>query len=212
MTGPAANDGAATQVDQWVARAKAKAERYQAMQAAVGQVAVTESSKDGMVTVTVDSTGNLSDLRITDRVRELSGAQVAAAVLGTVRRAQAKLPERLGEVMKSTIGDDVQTQDKIVGEYRAKFPEPEPEPDEPRQPSAGAAPVRKIGVLEEEAPAAPPPAAPAPAPDATAPPATPPSPPPAAPPVPQRTPRRRPAKDEDSEDDDGFGESFMVRR
>ncbi len=141
MTGPAANDAAA-QVDQWVARAKAKAERYQAMQAAVVQVKVTESSKDGMVTVTVDSAGNLSDLRITDRVRELPGAQVAAAVLDTVRRAQAKLPERLGEVMESTIGDDVQTRDKIVGEYRARFPEPEPDQDEP---VAGAAPVRKTG-------------------------------------------------------------------
>ena len=118
---------AAAQVDQWVAQAKAKAERYQAMQAAVGQVAVTESSKDGLVTVTVDSAGNVTDLRITDRVREMSGSQVSSAVLTTLRRAQAKLPERLGEVMADTIGDDTQTMDTIVGNYRAKFPEPEPD-------------------------------------------------------------------------------------
>jgi DNA-binding protein YbaB len=49
-------DGAtAARVDQWVAQAKTKAQRYQAVQAAVGQVSVTESSKDGMVTMTVDT-------------------------------------------------------------------------------------------------------------------------------------------------------------
>jgi|SRR5438067_1381717 len=147
---------AAAQVDQWVAQAKAKAERYQAMQAAVGQVAVTESSKDGLVTVTVDSAGNVTDLRITDRVREMSGSQVSSAVLTTLRRAQAKLPERLGEVMADTIGDDTQTMDTIVGNYRAKFPEPEP--DEESEPEK----VQRIGAIEEDAPKPPPRAKPQP--------------------------------------------------
>ena len=124
MTDPLSGAGgdAAAQVDQWVAQAKRKAERYRAMQAAAGQVSVTESGKDGLVTVTVDAAGNVTDLRITDQVRELSGAQVAAAVLTTLRRAQSRLPERLGEVMAGTIGDDRQTMDTIVGTYRAKFP------------------------------------------------------------------------------------------
>lgn len=191
MTEP--GSGAAAQVDQWVAAAKRKAERYQAMRAAVGQVSVTESSKDGLVTATVDSAGNLTELRITDRVWELSGAQVATAVLGTVKRAQAKLPERLGELMAETIGDDPRTREKIVGEYRAKFPEPPPEPEpEAEQPDA---PVRKIGELDEEA---------LPEPGSEAPSSTPP------PHAPQRAPRRRPAPDS-GEDDDGFGDSFMVR-
>jgi DNA-binding protein YbaB len=151
----AAGDPAA-RVDQWVAQAKEKAQRYQAMQVAVGQVSVTESSKDGMVTVTVDSAGNVTDLRITDRVRELSGTQVATAVLTTLRRAQSRLPERLGEVMAGTIGDDQQTMDTIVGNYRAKFPEPEPDEPEP----AGPENVRKIGAVEEDVP---PPPAPRPA-------------------------------------------------
>ncbi|TVT32582.1 YbaB/EbfC family nucleoid-associated protein, partial [Amycolatopsis rhizosphaerae] len=136
MGGPVGSGGdAAAGVDRWVAEAKAKAQRYQAMQAAVAGVSVTESSKDGVVTVTVDSAGNLSDLRITDRVRELPGAQVASLVLTTVRRAQARLPERLGEVMAETIGDDTRTRDTIVGNYRAKFPEPEPDPEEAAPPT-----------------------------------------------------------------------------
>lgn len=181
-------------VDQWVAQAKAKADRYRSMQAAVGGVSVTESSKDGMVSVTVDSAGNVSDLRLTDKVRQLSGAQVASAVLLTLRRAQARLPERLGEVMAATIGEDQQTVETIVGNYRAKFPEPE----EPQEQAASDG-VRRIGTLPQEA-SAPPPSRPASPPQPT-----PPPPPPPAAPAPAR-PRR------DDGDDEGWGDrTFMVR-
>lgn len=147
MSDPLFGDGKdmAARIDQWTAAARAKAERYQAMQARAGQVSATESSSDGLVTVTVDSAGNVTDLRITDRVRELSGSQVSSAVLHTLRRAQARLPEKLAEVMAETIGDDQQTVDTIVNNYRAKFPEPEPEPEEPPEPETG----RRLGDIED---------------------------------------------------------------
>ncbi|WP_116201348.1 YbaB/EbfC family nucleoid-associated protein [Amycolatopsis circi] len=148
MSDPSPNGpGPAARIDRMVAEAKAKAERYQAMQTAAGQVSVTETGKDGLVTVTVDSSGNVTDLRVSDQIRELSGDRIAAAVLGVLRRAQARLPERLGEVMAATIGDDQATVDTIVGNYRARFPEPEP--DEPESPDPGN--QVKLGALEEEA-------------------------------------------------------------
>jgi DNA-binding protein YbaB len=143
-------ENAEARVDQLVAQAKLKAQRYRAMQQAVEQVSVSAASKDGTATVTVDSAGNVTDLRITDRVREMSGDQVAKAVLSALRTAQSKLPDRLGEVMADTIGDDPQTRDTIVGSYRAKFPEPEPEPGE-------TVPTSGIGRLADEPEAAPPP-------------------------------------------------------
>ncbi|WP_020661213.1 YbaB/EbfC family nucleoid-associated protein [Amycolatopsis benzoatilytica] len=176
-------DGAAAsaRIDQMVAQAKAKAERYQAMQAAAGQVSVTETGKDGLVTVTVDSAGNVTGLQISDRIRELPGDRIAAAVLSTLRRAQSRLPEKLGEVMAGTIGDDRATVDAIVGNYRAKFPEPEP--DEPESAEPGN--QRKLGAIEDERT------------EAGAPAATP-------------RPARRPAAGSDDADDD-FGQSFMTR-
>ncbi|KJK42684.1 hypothetical protein UK23_36120 [Lentzea aerocolonigenes] len=135
---PNGNLSSSAGVDQWVAQARAKAERYQEMRAQAGQLSVTESSKDGLVTVSIDSSGNVTDLRITDRVRELSGAEVAAEVLLTMRRAQAKLPEKLAEVMATTIGDDPGTAETIVGNYRAKFPEPPS--DEPTPPARPPSP------------------------------------------------------------------------
>jgi DNA-binding protein YbaB len=126
MSDPLLTTGAdaKARLDRMVADARAKAERYQAMQAQVGQVSVTESAKDGLVTVTIDAAGNVTDLRITDAVKEKSGSQVAEAVLETLRKAQSRLPERLGEVMAATIGDDQQTIDTIVDNYRTKFPQP----------------------------------------------------------------------------------------
>ncbi|HET6502771.1 MAG TPA: YbaB/EbfC family nucleoid-associated protein [Amycolatopsis sp.] len=211
MSGPMPGGGedALAGLDRWVAQARAKAERYQAMRSAAGEVSVTESSKDDLVTVTVDSAGNVTDLRITDRVRELTGAQVAAAVLGTLRKAQSRLPERLGEVMAETIGDDRQTVETIVGNYRAKFPEPEPEETEPpaTEPLAaerGTTGEQRIGVLEDDpaTPATPVP----PAPEVRNVPIAPPRERPAPPP-----PKRRRSDGED-EDDEGFdGGSIMVR-
>ncbi|WP_020664683.1 YbaB/EbfC family nucleoid-associated protein [Amycolatopsis benzoatilytica] len=157
MSGPLSDnaEGAEARIDQLVAQAKQKAQRYRAMQQAVEQVSVSAASKDGTATVTVDSAGNVADLRITDRVREMSGDQVAKAVLSALRAAQAKLPDRLSEVMADTIGDDPQTRDTIVGNYRAKFPEPEPEPDEP--PPAAASRIGQLADEPEPPPAAPPP-------------------------------------------------------
>jgi DNA-binding protein YbaB len=137
-----AGAAAAARIDRLTAEAKAKAERYRAMQAQVGQVSATESSQDGLVTVTVDSAGNVTDLRITDKVREMSGEQVASAVLRTLRRAQSRLPEKLAAVMAETIGDDEQTMNTIVSNYRSKFPEPE-EPDEV------LVDERRVGELED---------------------------------------------------------------
>lgn len=183
---PDANDDPATRIDAMMAEARAKAERYRSMQSAVGGVSVTESSKDGLASVTVDSAGNVTDLKLSDKVREMSGAEVASAVLLTLRRAQARLPERLGEVMAATIGEDQQTVETIVGNYREKFPEPE-DPDEPSE-EAEASKVQQIGALEEEE--APPAAQPA-------------HPPQPAPP---------PARPRQNDDDDDWGDqSFLVR-
>ncbi|HEX7309406.1 YbaB/EbfC family nucleoid-associated protein [Lentzea sp.] len=124
MTGPAANGSASAGIDAWVAQAKAKAERYQAMSVQARQISVTDT--EGPVTVTVDSGGNVVDLRIKGH------DDVARDVLLTMRRAQAKLPEKLAEVMAETIGDDPRTVSTVVGNYRAKFPEPVSDDPPPR--------------------------------------------------------------------------------
>jgi len=177
---------AGARLDAWAAEAKAKAARYQAMRVQAQQVSVTASSKDGLVTVTVDSGGNVTDLKITDRVRECSGTQVAAAVLAAMRQAQAKLPQRLGEVMAATIGEDEKTISTIVDNYRSRFPEPEPDEQAP----ASSETELRIGVPE--------------GPDDISP-----SPRPAPPRPVSRPAPRRPATPVEDEDDGWANQSIM---
>jgi DNA-binding protein YbaB len=104
--------------------------RIQQLRTATEQVSVTETSADGMVTVVVDGSGVLTDLKITDTTAP--GARIAAEVLSTMRRAQARLAGRVREVIESTIGDDPATMDRVTATYRDRFPEPPA--DEPARP------------------------------------------------------------------------------
>ena len=104
-------DGARTEqeLERWATGVAAKAERYQDMQRQVTAVTSTESSPDGMVTVTVDSGGAVTELRITDQVRNLPGSAVAALVLKTMRQAQSRITGQVAEIMQSTVGGDPET-------------------------------------------------------------------------------------------------------
>ncbi|GAA3022666.1 YbaB/EbfC family nucleoid-associated protein [Actinokineospora globicatena] len=115
----------------WSAGVAAKAERYQEMQTEVAAVSVTESSREDFVSVTVDATGAVTDLVISERSREISGAELSELVLRTMRLAQSRITEQVAEVMTRTVGDDPQTVAAVVDSYRARFPEPEPEPERP---------------------------------------------------------------------------------
>lgn len=122
------NKGSGTQdsLARWVAAGKAKAAQFQQMRAGVQQIAVTESSADGVVTVTVDAGGNVTDLRITDGASGWAGAKISAAVLTTMRRAQARLADRVVEVMAGTVGDEPSALKAVLTNYHSKFPEPPP--------------------------------------------------------------------------------------
>jgi DNA-binding protein YbaB len=122
-------DGPRTELEleRWAAGVAAKAERYQDMQRQVTAVTSTESSRDGVVTVTVDSAGAVTDLRITDQVRSMAGADVAQLVLTTMRRAQSRITGQVAGIMRATVGEDTQTVDAVVSNFQNRFPEPEPE-------------------------------------------------------------------------------------
>jgi DNA-binding protein YbaB len=141
------SDGPRTELEleRWAAGVAAKAERYQDMQRQVTAVSSTETSRDGVVTVTVDSAGAVTDLRITDQVRNLAGAEVAQLVLTTMRRAQSRITEQVADIMQTTVGEDSQTVDAVVSNFRNRFPEPEPE-----QPSRGVVRERRIGHQDDD--------------------------------------------------------------
>jgi DNA-binding protein YbaB len=68
-------------LSQWTQEFAAKAKQFHAMRTQVERVAVTESSRDGAVRVTVDSRGMLTDLALTDRIRDMSPPELAVQVM-----------------------------------------------------------------------------------------------------------------------------------
>lgn len=129
MTSPA-DAGADPALDRWIADAEQMAARYQQLSADVSQVSVTESTPDSLITVTVNSAGLVTDLRISERVTGMPGPQVAAGVLMAMRRAQSRISGQVAELMRTTIGEDKAMQEAVLTNYENLFPAP-PEPNRP---------------------------------------------------------------------------------
>jgi DNA-binding protein YbaB len=101
-----------------VAEARRTVEQLDHVRSRAEHVTVTETSADGSVTVTVNSGGVLTDLRITG---DQAGERIAALVLETMRRAQARIADRMSEVMRA---DDAALRDRVLAVYHDRFPEP----------------------------------------------------------------------------------------
>ena len=127
-------DGARTEqeLQRWAAGMTAKAERYQEMQRQVTGVTSAATSRDGVVTITVDSGGAVTDIRFTDGISRLTGDALSRLVSETMRAAQSRITDQVAEIMRTTVGDDHETVNAVVSNYRERFPEPEPENPEPR--------------------------------------------------------------------------------
>jgi hypothetical protein len=138
-------------IDDWERNAVEKAAKFQAMADRVSEVRITESVADGAVSVTVGNNGLPTDIAMTDRVKSMAPAEIAANVMAALRKAQAKYPQALAEIVAQTVGDDPAGR-HVVATAEANFPAPlEEEP-----PPSGT--TRRIGDIEEdEGRAAPPP-------------------------------------------------------
>jgi hypothetical protein len=134
MTGPGVEPESQESFGDTVAGARRTMERLGELRGRAETVSVTESSPDSGITVTVNSGGVLTGLVITDRAAGAPGARIAAEVLATMRRAQARIAGRMDEVLRGTAADDPGLRERVLDIYHDRFPEPEPEsapaPDE----------------------------------------------------------------------------------
>ncbi len=90
-------------------------------------------SRGGEVAVTVDSSGGLAELSLSERAMRLSAGELAALVLDTSRRAQARLAQQVNEVVGGLYGADSSTAAFIGGAYAEKFPQPHDDEDGERR-------------------------------------------------------------------------------
>lgn len=104
------------------ARVEEQKQRALQVSAELEAAAVTLRSPGGEVTVRVDSTGGLADLRFHPESDALSRDELARLVLATSRRAQSGLAERVSAIVSGTYGGGSDTAAFITDAYASRYP------------------------------------------------------------------------------------------
>lgn len=120
-------------VDERAATAKELADRVAALSS-------TASGVKGTVTVTVDGSGQVSDLRLAAAAGRMPPDELAREILATMRRAQAGLAALATQAVAETVGADTDTGRAVIAGFARRYPEqPRQHPEQPR-PHATQAP------------------------------------------------------------------------
>lgn len=98
-------------------------ESFAELRSQIVELRCTATSADDMVRATVDSAGALTDLTIADSAHAPTGAGLAECVMATVRAAQRDIPERIEQLLSTTIPEDSATADALLDGFRARFPD-----------------------------------------------------------------------------------------
>ncbi|MET7966528.1 YbaB/EbfC family nucleoid-associated protein [Micromonospora sp. NPDC005305] len=111
-----------------------RAAQAQEMSRRVADLTATAAGADGAVRVTVAASGIVTELRLDDRVRSWPATRIAAEIMATTRRAQARLAGAVADVAARTVGAGSETARAVVASYTTRFPAPPEESDDDRSP------------------------------------------------------------------------------
>jgi DNA-binding protein YbaB len=123
------DDSAQEWVRSWMAATSERAAAAQALSDRVAQLTASASDRDGFITVTVNGSGVLTDLRLAPEAARLGMERLGDEIVRTMRRAQARLAERVSDIAAQTVGPDSETARAVVSGFERRFPaEPEVPP------------------------------------------------------------------------------------
>jgi DNA-binding protein YbaB len=109
-------------IDDFQARVDERTQQALQLSAELEQAEVTLRSSRGEVTVRVNAAGGLSDLRFHPASDALPRDELAALALATSRRAQAKLAERVSELVAAVYGAGSGTAALVTEAYASRYP------------------------------------------------------------------------------------------
>jgi hypothetical protein len=112
----------------WSASVSQQAEQSRQLAERVAALSASAESADG-VRVTVDASGQITELELTDRIRELAPARLASAILETMRTAQRKLPDLVAETAADTVGAGSSSASAVIAAFERRFPTADPKDD-----------------------------------------------------------------------------------
>jgi hypothetical protein len=98
----------------------------------LAQLSITETSRDGMVKVTVSTDGLMTDLVLKDRWHPPSLPELAEQIMDCLSRAQARIPDLVRQAMTESVGAPDAGAHLVLNDARNRFPEPAPPPPDER--------------------------------------------------------------------------------
>jgi DNA-binding protein YbaB len=110
----------------WQEQIAQNAQRYGELRQRLAETAITETSRDGTVTVTVSADGLLTGLVLKERWHRPPLPELAAQIMDCVARAQARIPDVLQQAMAETVGTPDAGAHLVLSDARQRFPEPPP--------------------------------------------------------------------------------------
>lgn len=114
------------------ARVEEQTQRALRLSAELEAAEVSQRSEGGEVTVRVNSAGGLAGLEFHPAADRVSRDELARLVLDTSRRAQARLADRVGELVAGLYGPGSGTAAMVTGAYAEKYPAVDDDGDEAR--------------------------------------------------------------------------------
>ena len=124
-------ESADAMIDNWESSLAKRAELAKAFSERAATVTGTATSKDGAIGVTVDTSGGLVGLHLSERIRQRPAHETADEILAVTRMAQVQLSQEMARAAAEMPGNN-DIAETIVAYYATRFPPPVVADDEQR--------------------------------------------------------------------------------
>ena len=115
-------DAADEWLESWTERAGAQAARAARLARRVAGLTARAEDREGSVVVTVGAAGQVEDLRLDDRMYDLSPHELSRSILAVMRAAQQRLTEQVAVEVRETVGLDSPTGQAVLDGFTRRFP------------------------------------------------------------------------------------------
>ena len=121
MSGYGSAEEALSQIDNDIEAAAQRAQQATAWRHQVETMRGEGSSRDGSVSVTVDMTGLLTGLSISDDICQRGGQEVRQGILDALRQAQQDVRDQVLASSEETFGSDSSATGRMREEFDQRF-------------------------------------------------------------------------------------------
>ncbi|MET3421466.1 DNA-binding protein YbaB [Actinoplanes tereljensis] len=110
-------DDADRTIDDWQAGFERRAAQARELAGRMEAITATACSRDRLVEVTVGRSGELTDLRLDEEIRQQPAARTAREILATIATARVALAGKVREAVEDTIGAESETGRAVLKGY-----------------------------------------------------------------------------------------------